>query len=702
MRVSQLGIGTTLPIPSIQDLKNAPHADASKNNKHRRNSSQMVALASDSNRINNQFNTRCDHTSTQIYNLPADMPSGLRNIYMRRKWSAPDLPLEEETKNTKLSAVDKRLDAIRRRATHDSPAHKQRVSSQRRLLKRRSSIALDLDSFVVDDVLTWSNPEGWGRWSDAPLYHPDVMPKRCGNVSKLTVQKAKVDAHVLKMRLTSVIDNIHMRKITDRIKINHDDKNVLLLSSSSPKFNLVGRLDFKLHTIDHEICELSAYERQQSGLARKRPKSAPRRRRKKKLGKLNKKKMLTINTSKKLSTQQKRKKKFQAKHKKDVIRRRKDLQGYRTLTITSTDLSKSIKMRLLFLELVRSCVKADRAAFWVYNSEKNELWTDNQSKMDNSIKRISIQANSGVAGKCFSNGEALLIHDCYKYPLFNAKVDKETGYKTKTMLCIPIHGNNEGTSNLGVLQVVNKRDRTGKFNVRDASLLQLSVSILRAFITTMSPDKSPDYTFTHDELLEEALPQLSSTLNSMITSVQSLDGDSLRERFAGIRQEFESHFDKKMVTDSLRKKKKKNLKIISKNGRHSLRWKTTNNITRTSTWNLLQNKNKNKSTGWDNLILKKNESDDGLDVSDPDEFYIDLEDGYKSMNAHQKNKMLSSNDETYVTGARNSFEENRPKNNGFAGFSLSTSPLEEDEERERPFSIQEDTSSFLSNRNDDC
>ena len=60
----------------------------------------------------------------------------------------------------------------------------------------------------------------------------------------------------------------------------------------------------------------------------------------------------------------------------------------------------------------------------------------------------------------------------------NAKVDKETGYKTKTMLCIPIHGNNEGTSNLGVLQVVNKRDRTGKFNVRDASLLQLSVSIL--------------------------------------------------------------------------------------------------------------------------------------------------------------------------------------------------------------------------------
>ena len=91
MRVSQLGIGTTLPIPSIQDLKNAPHADASKNNKHRRNSSQMVALASDSNRINNQFNTRCDHTSTQIYNLPADMPSGLRNIYMRRKWSAPDL-----------------------------------------------------------------------------------------------------------------------------------------------------------------------------------------------------------------------------------------------------------------------------------------------------------------------------------------------------------------------------------------------------------------------------------------------------------------------------------------------------------------------------------------------------------------------------------------------------------------------------------
>jgi hypothetical protein len=46
----------------------------------------------------------------------------------------------------------------------------------------------------------------------------------------------------------------------------------------------------------------------------------------------------------------------------------------------------------------------------------------------------------GIAGSCFMSGSAVLISDCYANRLFNPKVDRMSGYRTKNMLCIPIHG----------------------------------------------------------------------------------------------------------------------------------------------------------------------------------------------------------------------------------------------------------------------
>ncbi|XP_063147124.1 dual 3',5'-cyclic-AMP and -GMP phosphodiesterase 11A-like [Candoia aspera] len=60
----------------------------------------------------------------------------------------------------------------------------------------------------------------------------------------------------------------------------------------------------------------------------------------------------------------------------------------------------------------------------------------------------------GIIGYVAERGETVNIPDAYQDHRFNDKIDKLTGYKTKSLLCMPI-GNSEGEI-IGVAQVINK------------------------------------------------------------------------------------------------------------------------------------------------------------------------------------------------------------------------------------------------------
>lgn len=59
----------------------------------------------------------------------------------------------------------------------------------------------------------------------------------------------------------------------------------------------------------------------------------------------------------------------------------------------------------------------------------------------------------GVAGFVASTGKTLNIPDAYQDERFNRDVDSKTGYKTKSLLCMPIRIRG---SIFGVVQMVNK------------------------------------------------------------------------------------------------------------------------------------------------------------------------------------------------------------------------------------------------------
>ncbi|WP_040286539.1 GAF and HD-GYP domain-containing protein [Sporosarcina koreensis] len=108
------------------------------------------------------------------------------------------------------------------------------------------------------------------------------------------------------------------------------------------------------------------------------------------------------------------------------------------------------KMLLLLADLGTKLVQADRCTVWLHNRDRHTVWT----VAGHGVERISIPDTSGFVGRSIQTGVTLNIGDAYLDEHFNKTVDLETGYRTRSILCMPI-SNQEGTI-IGAFQAINK------------------------------------------------------------------------------------------------------------------------------------------------------------------------------------------------------------------------------------------------------
>lgn len=124
----------------------------------------------------------------------------------------------------------------------------------------------------------------------------------------------------------------------------------------------------------------------------------------------------------------------------------------------------------LMADLGRQLVVADRCTIWIYDKEKNELWT----KVAHGIQEIRIPADTGVVGHVISTQTEYFTNNAYQDPNFNKEVDKKTGYKTKALLALPLYDNDENI--FGAYQAVNKMTETQEFSQEDIDNLKMVAS----------------------------------------------------------------------------------------------------------------------------------------------------------------------------------------------------------------------------------
>jgi putative nucleotidyltransferase with HDIG domain len=107
---------------------------------------------------------------------------------------------------------------------------------------------------------------------------------------------------------------------------------------------------------------------------------------------------------------------------------------------------------------------ADRATIYVVDSVNDEIW----SRVALGADEIRIPIGRGIAGTVARTGETINLPNAYADPRFNPEPDRASGYRTKSLLTLPLAGN-EG-SVIGVFQLVNKRGG-GPFTQTDAETL---------------------------------------------------------------------------------------------------------------------------------------------------------------------------------------------------------------------------------------
>jgi sigma-B regulation protein RsbU (phosphoserine phosphatase) len=109
---------------------------------------------------------------------------------------------------------------------------------------------------------------------------------------------------------------------------------------------------------------------------------------------------------------------------------------------------------------------AERGTVFLVDREKKEIWSLVGLGLEQHEIRLPI--TKGIAGWVAQHGEMVNLADAYSDPRFESEVDLRLGYRTRSLLCLPIR--NKGGETIGVLQLLNKK--TGPFSRADENVLQ--------------------------------------------------------------------------------------------------------------------------------------------------------------------------------------------------------------------------------------
>jgi len=143
----------------------------------------------------------------------------------------------------------------------------------------------------------------------------------------------------------------------------------------------------------------------------------------------------------------------------------RDLESLLDITKAMTVEKDLDKLLALIIRQTTRVMNADRSSLYLYDQSSSEIWTKIAEGME--TKEIRLPLGRGIAGTVAQTLETVNIRDAYQDPRFDKQTDKKSGYRTSSILCMPML-NHEGKL-IGVIQVLNKLD--GYFSGYDEALL---------------------------------------------------------------------------------------------------------------------------------------------------------------------------------------------------------------------------------------
>jgi phosphoserine phosphatase RsbU/P len=134
-----------------------------------------------------------------------------------------------------------------------------------------------------------------------------------------------------------------------------------------------------------------------------------------------------------------------------------EVERLKTIVEASKLINSSIEPGTLLdsiLGVARKELGVERGTLYFVDEKSGEIWSKIADGL--SVTEIRLPIGKGLAGTVAATGEPVIIYDAYADPRFDRTQDQRSGFRTRSMLCVPIR-NREGRT-VGVLQLLNKKN----------------------------------------------------------------------------------------------------------------------------------------------------------------------------------------------------------------------------------------------------
>ena len=135
-----------------------------------------------------------------------------------------------------------------------------------------------------------------------------------------------------------------------------------------------------------------------------------------------------------------------------------------TLVNSTLDLMEVLDNAMNYVE---ELMDAETSSIFEVDHERDELrFRLARGKWGSKAREIRLSMGEGIAGSVAQKGRPILVPDVDQDKRFTNRIDAHTGFKTRSVICVPIK--HKGRL-IGVLEVLNKR--VGSFDDEDVELL---------------------------------------------------------------------------------------------------------------------------------------------------------------------------------------------------------------------------------------
>ncbi len=135
------------------------------------------------------------------------------------------------------------------------------------------------------------------------------------------------------------------------------------------------------------------------------------------------------------------------------------MKAIKSLSQSGLDLEDTLKR---VMNEAKELMNADRSTLWLIDRERHDLWTKIY-QANGTAKEMRVPMGQGFVGIVAASGKKLNIpFDLYEHPDSGTaqKMDQSNGYRTCSLLCMPIFNSDQEL--IGVTQLVNKK-KVGDF-----------------------------------------------------------------------------------------------------------------------------------------------------------------------------------------------------------------------------------------------